>query len=174
MLGDDSFLKAWYGSWLSVREVGMVWKWKDKALEDMGMVRKRRWNIWRCYQDHFSSQGWVALWRRAFWVPIGVRRSKWEQHLYRCCVIFIALLHLLGGISFSVNNQVNCTQTRSGTTANFFIVRLTQTTHPPPHYKKKKKNPSLFSIHFKPRVQLSPKTLYEGGFLKGREAERWV
>lgn len=61
----------------------------------------------------------------------------WKQHLYRCCVIFIALLHLLGGISFSVNNQVNCTQTRSGTTANFFIVTLTQATHPPPITKKK-------------------------------------
>lgn len=59
--------------------------------------------------------------------------------MYRCCVIFIALLHLLGGISFSVNNQVNCTQTRSGTPANFFIVTLSQaiffSPHPPPPKK---------------------------------------
>lgn len=86
--------------------------------------------------------GLVGLWRRAFWVPVGVRRSKCEQHLYRCRVIFIALLHLLGGISFSVNNQVNYTQTRSGTPANFFIVTLTQaiffSPHLPHHQKKKK------------------------------------
>lgn len=92
----------------------------------------------------FSSQGRVALWRQAFWVPIGVRRSKCEQHLYRCCVIFIALLHLLGGISFSVNNQVNCTQTRLGTPANFFIVTLTQAIFPPhPHPPPQKDLPSL-------------------------------
>lgn len=72
------------------------------------------------FSRSLASQGPVDLWRRAFWVPVGVGRSKCEQHLYRCCVIFIALLHLLGGISFSVNNQVNCTQTRSGTPANFF------------------------------------------------------
>lgn len=72
----------------------------------------------------FLLRSGAGLWRLAFWVPVGVRRSKCEQHLYRCCVIFIALLHLLGGISFSVNNQVNCTQTCSGTPANFFFLLL--------------------------------------------------
>lgn len=65
---------------------------------------------------------------RAPWVSVGVRRSKCQQHLYRCCTIFIALLHLLGGISSCVNSKVNCTQARPGTPANLFIVSLTQAT----------------------------------------------
>jgi len=90
----------------------------------------------------------LGRWRWAFWVPVGVRGSKCEQHLYRCCVIFIALLHLLGGISLSVNNQVNCTQTRSGTPANFFIVTLTQAIFlsSPSHPSEKKYNTLLLSL----------------------------
>lgn len=118
----------------------------------------------------------MGLWRRAFWVPGGVRRSKCEQHLYRCCVIFIALLHLLGGISFSVNNQVNCTQTLSGTPANFFIVTLTQAFPPPP--TQSQKTPSLSLIHLNPWVQLHPKTLpasmTEGFMVPRRESGRVV
>lgn len=122
----------------------------------------------------------MGLWRRAFWVPVGVRRSKCEQHLYRCCVIFIALLHLLGGISFSVNNQVNCTQTLSGTPANFFYCYANSSNFfpllaPPPHHKK---NPSLFFIHLNPWVQLYAKTLpasmKEGFMVPRRESGRAV
>lgn len=89
----------------------------------------------------------------------GVRRSKHKQHLYRCPVIFIALLHLLGGISLSVNNQVNYTQTGSGTPANFFYCYANSSnffffTSP----KKKKNLPKPIStastpqtFHFLPR-----------------------
>lgn len=110
----------------------MARKRRDNALEsEVESLNASRGDGLR-YREHFSSQGRLGLWRRAFWVPVGVRRSKCEQHLYRCCVIFIALLHLLGGISFSVNNQVNCTQTLPGTPANFFIVTLTQAIFFPP------------------------------------------
>lgn len=128
----------------------------------------------------FFSQGRVGLWRRAFWVPVGVRRSKCEQHLYRCCVIFIALLHLLGGISFSVNNQVNCTQTRSGTPANFFIVTLTQAIFlppPPPPPPPITKKPYPFLHPATPTSPASPpKTLpasvKEGFMVPRRESGR--
>lgn len=91
--------------------------------------------------------------------------------MYRCCVIFIALLHLLGGISFSVNNQVNCTQTLSGTPANFFIVTLTQATPPPA-----KKTLSLFFTYLNPWVLLYPQTLpaLDLWLLEGRVTERYA
>lgn len=113
-------------------------------------------------QDHFPSQGPVDLWRQAFWVPVGVGRSKCEQHLYRCCVIFIALLHLLGGISFSVNNQVNCTQTRSGTPANFFYCYANSSnffsSSQPPITKSFPFTPSILSHEssFTPKLFLPP------------------
>lgn len=95
--------------------------------------------------------------------------------MYRCCVIFIALLHLLGGISFSVNNQVNCTQTRSGTPANFFIVTLTQAIFlptPTRHHKK----PSSFLHLPSPMSPASapPESfpcLREGGIYRSEKGE---
>lgn len=114
-----------------------------RRMQEVGMEQGRSVGV--TIKGSFLLRSGAGLWRLAFWVPVGVRRSKCEQHLYRCCVIFIALLHLLGGISFSVNNQVNCTQTCSGTPANFFffIVTLTQAIFlsltppaPPPTQKK--------------------------------------
>lgn len=128
----------------------------------------------------FASQGPVDLWRRAFWVPVGVGRSKCEQHLYRCCVIFIALLHLLGGISFSVNNQVNCTQTRSGTPANFFYCYANSSNFflpslPTPITKSFPFTPSISSHEssFTPKLFLPPQRR-DLWILKGKVAERYA
>lgn len=102
--------------------------------------------------------------RRAFWVPVGVRRSKREQHLYRCCVIFIALLHLLGGISFSVNNQVNCIQTCSGTRANFFYCYANSSDHP---LHPSTKNTQSFLHPHNPMTPASPPKTLPASVKKG-------
>lgn len=130
-------MHALYWNWI---KAGCAHKARYAWLENRKIKLWRRWvysdgeggtfeaanSLANAIKIMFLHRAGLGVWRRAFWVPVGVSRSKCEQHLYRCCVIFIALLHLLGGISFSVNNQVNCIQTLSGTPANFFIVTLTQ------------------------------------------------
>lgn len=126
----------------------------------------------------FLHRAGLGVWRRAFWVPVGVRRSKCEQHLYRCCVIFIALLHLLGGISFSVNNQVNCTQTLSGTPANFFYCYANSSNFfspfpNPPIAKKKPLSPFLHLPEpMGPALPPNSPCLREGG-IYGPLKEEW-